>query len=135
MSIRIDKQDTKSENHTMDVYCGNCENGPVNIPSKEDMEKTRCTSCGVYMHDAILAEDYDEDYCLGCESGVDASDAHSKKCQQQEIERSRIQYENYYGPEKNDDEDEDEDYCHGCESGVDCASAHTEKCQQMMKQN
>ena len=81
------------------------------------------------MHDAILAEDYDEDYCLGCESGVDASDAHSKKCQQQQIERRRIQYQNYYGTEKNDDED----YCYGCESGVDCPEAHTEKCKNINK--
>ncbi len=71
------------------------------------------------MDDAILAENYDEDYCLGCESGVDASDAHSKKCQHQ----------NYYGTEKNDDED----YCYGCESGVDCPEAHTEKCKNINK--
>lgn len=72
------------------VYCGNCENGPIVLGCSEDAEKTRCTSCGVYMHDAILEEDFDEDYCYGCESGVDCAQGHSKKCQQ-EMERKNWQ--------------------------------------------
>ena len=96
MSIRMDKQDTKSENHTM------------------NMGKT-------------VVEDFDEDYCHGCESGIDCASAHTEKCQQHCC--NHIVY-NY-----NSESEEDEDYCYGCESGVDCASAHTEKCQQMMKQN
>ena len=68
---------------TISVYCGNCENGPTVLGCSEDAEKTRCTSCGVYMDDAILEEDFDEDYCYGCESGVDCAQGHSKKCQQE----------------------------------------------------
>ena len=85
------------------VYCGNCENGPIVLGCSEDAEKTRCTSCGVYMHDAILEEDFDEDYCHGCESGVDCAQGHSKKCQQ-EMERKRWQYMT------------NEHYCNECES-------------------
>jgi hypothetical protein len=66
----------------MILYCANCDKGPITLSSIEEMEKTRCTSCGVYMHDAIVEEDSDEEYCHGCESGVDCSSAHTQKCQQ-----------------------------------------------------
>ena len=36
------------------------------------------------------ANDFDEDYCYGCESGVDCAQGHSKKCQQ-EMERKNWQ--------------------------------------------
>ena len=109
---------------SVSVYCGNCDHGPILLTCLEDGDKTRCTSCGVYMHDSITAEDFDEDYCHGCESGVDAAYAHSERCQQREMDRSRMQYMDYSGPE------DDEDYCHGCESGVDASDAHSERCQQ-----
>ena len=72
---------------SLSVYCGNCDHGPILLGCLEDGEKTRCTSCGVYMHDSIASEDFDEDYCHGCESGVDAAHAHSERCQQREMDR------------------------------------------------
>ena len=72
----------KSENTQISVYCGNCDSGPIILSSMEECEKTRCTSCFVYMLDAIPSEEYDEDYCIGCESGVDCSSAHTERCQQ-----------------------------------------------------
>ena len=114
------------------VFCGNCDHVPVMLCCLEDGEKTRCISCGVYMHDAILEEDFDEDYCHGCESGVDCADAHSKKCQVMLEKKSPVQVmrrmERCFEKEQEESED-DEYYCLGCESGVDCASAHTERCQ------
>ena len=107
------------------VFCGNCDHGPVMLCCLEDGEKTRCTSCGVYMHDAILEEDFDEDYCHGCESGVDCASAHSKKCQEMSGTNSPYQAMS--------EDDEEEEYCHGCESGIDCSSGHTERCQMLLK--
>lgn len=105
------------------VFCGNCDHGPVMLCCLEDGEKTRCASCGVYMHDAILEEDFDQDYCQGCESGADCSSAHTERCQQKEMMKRKESFS---------EDDEEEDYCHGCESGADCASAHTERCQMLL---
>ena len=42
------------------IYCANCDSGPVMLEYFEDRERTRCMDCGVYMHDAYLADEYFE---------------------------------------------------------------------------
>jgi len=51
----IDGREQPMDNTCVQVYCGNCDYGPITLDSLEDGEKTRCMSCGVYMHDAEIA--------------------------------------------------------------------------------